>query len=247
MKAVEVMTRPVITIAAEESVDRAVDLMLTHRISGLPVVDAQGRLTGIVTEGDFLRRVEPAAGPQRPRWLEFVLGAGRLADDYVLVHGRHVADVMTRQVVSVTEETPLKEVAALLMDRRIKRLPVLRDGMVVGIVSRSDLLRTVTRKAADVLSGAEADARIRDGLLAELKTQRWTPASTLVVTVQDGVVDLRGVVFDDRQRRALRVAAESIPGVRGVVDHLTWVEPNSGVVVADDDRGDGEAAADRAG
>ncbi|SMH46878.1 CBS domain-containing protein [Azospirillum agricola] len=228
MKVLDVMTSPALTVGPGASVEEAVALMIGKRISGIPVVEADGRLAGIVTEGDFLRRVECGTERQRPRWLEFLVGPGRIADEYIHSHGRRVEDVMTRKVVTVDENADLGAAVALMEEHRVKRLPVLRDGRIVGVVSRSDLLRTLARPAAAVESG---DARIREGFLAELSAQRWAPSSSLVVTVTDGVVDLRGVVFDDRQRRALRVMAEAIPGVRRVEDRLVWVEPNSGVVL----------------
>ncbi|MBP2227839.1 CBS-domain-containing membrane protein [Azospirillum agricola] len=230
MKVLDVMTSPVLTVGPGASVEEAVALMIGKRISGIPVVEADGRLAGIVTEGDFLRRVECGTERQRPRWLEFLVGPGKIADEYIHTHGRRVEDVMTRKVVTVDEDADLGAAVALMEEHRVKRLPVLRDGRIVGVVSRSDLLRTLARPAIAAAANG-GDARIREGFLAELGAQRWAPSSALVVTVTDGVVDLRGVVFDDRQRRALRVMAEAIPGVRRVEDRLVWVEPNSGVVL----------------
>lgn len=231
MKVVDVMTSPVVTVTPDDSVEDAVRLMLGRGISGLPVLDAEGALVGVVTEGDLLHRVECGTERKRAHWLDFLLGTARAAADYVHDHGRKVAELMTRNVLTVAEDTPLSDVVGLMEERHIKRLPVLRDGRLVGVVSRSDLLRALIR-AADAIKGATSDdARIRAALLAEMEAQSWVPRSSLVVTIQDGVVDLRGVIYDDWQRKALRVMAENVPGVRRVSDNLVWVEPNSGMVI----------------
>ena len=147
MKASDVMTVGAATIRSDASVPEAARLMLQYAISGLPVVDDAGHLVGIITEGDFLRRTETGTGrPHRPRWLEFLLGPGRLADEYVHSHSRKVEEVMTRQVVTVAEETPVEEIARLMERHRIKRVPVMRDDRVVGIVSRANLLRGLARQ-----------------------------------------------------------------------------------------------------
>lgn len=245
MSVAGIMTRPVITVTTGTSVKEAARLMVGHRISGLPVINPEGSLVGIVSEGDFLRRVECGTERHRPRWLEFLIGPGRMAEEYVHAHGRRVEELMTREVVTIDEATPLADAVALMEEHRVKRLPVMRGDRIVGILSRSDLMRVLVAPAAEAADDAETDARIRDGLSAALAAQSWAPRSSLVATVRDGVVDLRGVVFDDRQRRALTVMAENIPGVRRVCDHLTWVEPHSGVILtpADDGAADLPAAA----
>ncbi len=233
MKAKDVMTRGVVTIDLEATVLQAMRLMLQNQISGLPVVDGGGRIVGMVTEGDFLRRAEIGTERRRPRWFEWLIQPGRRADEYVHSHGRKVAEVMTPEPRTITEDTPLDEVVRLMERHRIKRLPVLRDGRPVGIVSRANLLHalaSVVREAKPALSSDEA---IRAALLAELQAQKWAPLALINVVVRNGVVDLWGTITSERQRQALIVAAENIPGVKAVKENLAWVEPMSGMVVYD--------------
>jgi CBS domain-containing protein len=205
--------------------------MLQRDISGLPVVDELGQLVGIVTEGDFLRRAETGKERRRPRWLTFLLGPGRLAQEYVHTHGRKVAEVMTPDVASVTEYTALGEIVRLMERRRIKRVPVTRDGKLVGIVSRGNLLRAMASLAGEVVASSTGDNEIRDRLLAEFTKQPWVPQVSTNVIVRNGIVHLWGVIFEEEQRQAMIVAAENIQGVKGVEDHLVWVEPTSGLVI----------------
>jgi CBS domain-containing protein len=229
MKAHDVMTWGAITVKPDESVTRAAPLMLENKISGLPVVDDKGQLVGIVTEGDFLRRGELGTQRQRPRWLEFLLGPGRLAAEYVQTSGRKVAQIMTPEPKTITPETPLEEVVRLMERHRIKRLPVVQDGKLVGIVSRADLLHALGSIARELKPAASDDATIREQIIAECAKQRWAPHINVVV--RDGAVDLWGVISDDRKREAFIVAAENVPGVKAVHDHLAWIEPMSGIVV----------------
>jgi CBS domain-containing protein len=203
--------------------------MLQRKFSGLPVVDPAGTLVGMVTEGDFLRRTETGTVRRRPRWLEFVMGPGPLAADYAHAAGRLVADVMTRDVLTVTEDTPLQEIVSLMERHRVKRLPVVRGREIVGIVTRQNLLHALIRQRAAAEPVVTDDTTIRERLLAELKTQPWAPQ--IDVFVQDGKVRLSGTIFDDRQRDAVRVAAENIPGVKSIEDQLAWIEPTSGMVI----------------
>jgi CBS domain-containing protein len=229
MKAHDVMTWGAITVGPDESVTRAVRLMLQNKISGLPVVDDEGEFVGIVTEGDFLRRGELGTQRQRPRWLEFLLGPGRLAAEYVQASGQKVAQVMTREAKTISPETPLEEVVRLMEHHRVKRLPVVQDGKLVGIVSRADLLHALGSVARDLKPVDGDDATIREQIMAECAKQRWAPHINVVV--RDGVVELWGVITDDRARDAFIVAAENVPGVKDVQDHLAWIEPMSGMVL----------------
>ena len=231
MKAADVMTHKVVSVQPDTPVAEAVRLMLQDDISGLPVIDTLGRLVGIVTEGDFLRRTETGTERQRPRWLSFLLGPARLAQEYVHTHGQKVAEVMTSDVFSVTELTPLAKIVELLERHRIKRVPVTRDGKLVGIVSRADLLRAMASLAGEVVPTAPDDSAIRKTLLGEFAKQPWVPQVSTNVIVRNGVVHLWGVIFDEEQRQAMIVAAENAPGVKGVEDHLVWVEPTSGLVI----------------
>lgn len=235
MKASDLMTTHVVTIPPEASIAEAIRIMLQKRVSGLPVVDAGGALVGVVTEGDFLRRGELATERHRPRWLEFLVGPHRLADEYVRAHARKVADVMSADVATVTEETPVDAVVQLMEKRRVKRLPVLRHGKVVGIISRANLLLALARIAAKsppAIDDALADdMTIRSRVLAEIDKQVWAPRALLEVTVTEGVVHLRGVILDEKDRQALRVLAETVPGVKGIEDHLEYVPPMPAIAV----------------
>ena len=231
MKAEDIMTQPVMTIAPDASIVEAVRLMLQYKFSGLPVVDASGNLVGIVTEGDFLRRIETGTQRRRPRWIEFLVGPGRLADEYVHSSGRRVEEVMTAEVQTVQQDAPLKDIVQLMERCGIKRLPVLRGRTLVGIVTRANLMRALMGaiKGAPRVSTND-DATIRQRLLDELEKQAWAPAGAIDVAVNDGVVILSGVITDERERRALCVAAENIPGVKKVEDQLAWLVPGTGMV-----------------
>jgi CBS domain-containing protein len=227
----DVMTRHVVSVLPDEFVVDAARLMLEKKISGLPVVDDTEKLVGVVTEGDFLRRAEIGTKRQRPRWVEFFMGPGRLADEYVRFSGRKIRDVMTRDVHAVAPDTPLSDVVRLMERHNIKRLPVVDDSKLVGIVTRANLLHAMASFVHEVAPARAEDIAIREQLLAELATQPWAPVTVIDVTVRDGVVQLSGAITEERQRQALRVAAENIPGVRKVEDYITWVEPVSGFYV----------------
>ena len=228
MQVRDVMTRNVISVGADRSVLEAAQLMLDNRISGLPVLDAAGKLVGIVSEGDFLRRGEIGTQRQRPKWLEFLLGPGRLAGEYVHASGRKVEEVMTPDPWTVTEDDSLGTVVELMERRHVKRLPVLRDGRLVGIVSRANLMDAFTELAHYRHGPADDDATIRGRILAALADARWAP--NIEVVVHDGVAELFGIITDERERKGLIVAAENVAGVKKVHDHLVWVEPMSGAV-----------------
>jgi len=159
------------------------------------------------------------------------MGPGRIAGEYVRTHGRKVEEIMTSDVVSVTQETPLGEVVGLMERRRIKRLPVLGDDVLVGIVSRADLLRSLLHALEAQHSETRRDDEILEQIQAELAKAAWVPRDGLSIAVKDGIVDLNGVILDEKEREALRVVAENTPGVRAVEDHLVWVEPVSGTII----------------
>jgi CBS domain-containing protein len=231
MNASDVMTREIISVRPDTTVAEAIRMMLDNRISGLPVIDEAGRLVGILTEGDLLRRGETGTERHRPRWLEILIGPGRLAEEYVRTHGRKIGEVMTRDPVSVTPDTSLKEIVELMERRRIKRVPVLDGEAPVGIISRADLLRGLAGALEATPVAAMSDAEIRERILAELARTAWVPRDGIAITVENGIVDLNGVILDEKERGALRVAAENVPGVRAVEDHLVWVEPVSGTII----------------
>lgn len=230
MKASDVMTRDVITVRRETSVTNAIRLILDNNVSGLPVLD-NGKVIGILTEGDLLRRSETGTEKHRPRWLEIAMGPGRMAGEYVRTHGRRVAEIMTTDLVSVAGDTPLDEVVGLMERRRIKRVPVIEGEVLVGVVSRLDLLRALLCAIEAQHSEHRGDDNIREQIMAELANAAWVPRDGLSISVKDGVVDLNGVILDEKEREALRVVAENVPGVRSVEDHLVWIEPVSGTVI----------------
>jgi CBS domain-containing protein len=235
MKAKDIMSSPVVSVEADTPILQAVRIMLQRRVSGLPVVDKDGHLVGIVTEGDFLRRAETGTQRRRPRWLEFVIGPGRLAAEYTRSHARKVGEVMTPDPVTVTEHTALEDIVKLMEKRQIKRLPVVLGSYVVGIVSRANLLHALASVSREAKPAELADETIRARLLEELGKQPWAPLALINPIVRNGVVELWGSITDERERQALVVAAENIPGVKAVRDHLAWVDATSGMVIYQSD------------
>lgn len=231
MRAKDVMSSGIITVGSESPVLQAARLMLQNRISGLPVVDSTGRLAGIVTEGDFLRRSELGTQRRRARWLEFLMGPGKIAGEYAHAGGRKVDEVMTPEVHTVTEDTPLSDVVETMERYHVKRVPVVRGEKPVGMVTRANLLRAFAAAAHEFPPPLTSDSAIREALMATLKQESWAPAAAMDVSVADGVVTLTGVILDNRQRTALHVAAENIPGVKKIDDRLVWIEPMSGMVL----------------
>jgi CBS-domain-containing membrane protein len=231
MKAKDVMTSTVISVQPDATILQAARQMLQHHISGLPVIDKSGRIVGILSEGDFLRRRETQTARKHSRWLEFLMGPGRLAAEYSHSHANRVAQAMTTDVQTVTEDAQLEDIVELMESHRIKRVPVLRGNKVVGIVTRSNLVHAMVSLARAEPKAAKDDTTIREKLLAEMEKESWAPAAMVNVIVRDGVVELWGVIIDERQRDALKVAAENIPGVKSVKDHMVWLEPTSGMII----------------
>jgi len=219
MKVKDVMSRNVICVHTDDSILAAARLMLQNRISGLPVIDKDNELIGIVTEGDFLRRGELGTPRRSPKWLEFILGPGRLAEEYVHTAGRKVDEIMTTDPFTVDEDDSLEKVVELMERHHIKRLPVIRRGRMVGIISRANLMHALAMLAPDARSTSSTDTEIRDDITAALAKQDW--AGRVNVVVRNGVVE--------RERQALIVVAENVPGVKGIRDHVVWVEPMSGM------------------
>jgi CBS domain-containing protein len=225
----EVMSREVVAVRQDATLGPAVRLMLDKQFSGLPVVDEAGRLVGILTEGDLLRRVETGT-EAKGGWLANFFGAGAQAARYVQANTRRVADLMTPEVVSVAVDTPLSEVVQLMEQYHIKRLPVLRDGKLAGIISRSDLVRALGDALAPVAHTAD-DATVVHRIREELGKQPWAHTRAVSVACENGHVVLDGCVFDMREREAVRVLAENIPGVKAVDNRLACIEPNTGTMI----------------
>ena len=220
MKARDVMVSPVVTVKPDSSVREAARIFLERRISAVPVVDDAGKLVGIISEGDLMRRSEAGTERRRSWWLNAFTSDETLAAEYTRAHARKVADVMTPDVITATPDTPLQDIAALLEKNAIKRVPIVEKDRLVGILSRANLVQAVA-SAKESLEIPPSDAMIRDQLLNHLKQQAWADTRLLNVTVNGGVVDLWGIAPPaEAERRALRVAAESIPGVKAVNDNM---------------------------
>jgi CBS-domain-containing membrane protein len=227
MQVKDIMTRKVISVRSNEPIVRAARVMLQNNISGLPVVDAEGELVGMVTEGDFLRRSELGTQRRRPKWLEFIVGPGRLAEEFVSSTGKKVEEIMTPDPVTATLDDSLEDVVELMERHHIKRLPVIESGRMVGIVSRANLMHALASLARDTTAPAGDDSKIRGNVMAAIGEQKWAPRVNVIV--KNGVAELWGAITDERERLALIVATENVAGVGQVHDHLVWVEPMSGM------------------
>jgi CBS domain-containing protein len=218
-RAADIMTREVVSVAPETPVSDIAKVLHARHVSGVPVVDSDGDLVGIVSEGDLMKHVGAIGSDPQPRswWLRLFGDRTSLAEEYAKSHARRARDVMTKNVVTVEENAPLGDVARLLERHRIKRLPVVRDGKLVGIVTRGNLVQVLATSPATAHVSPD-DREIQERLSAELAAQPWGTFSNALV--QDGIVHLWGLVDSEAERRALRVLAENVPGVKGVEDHL---------------------------
>src|ERR1700761_3315226 len=230
MRAHQIMTKDVITVTPHTSIEETAKIMLRTHISGLPVLDDAGRLVGIVSESDFLRRSEIGTGRKRPAWLQFFIGPSRAATDFVHERGRKVEDVMTKDPITVDEETPLEDLVRLMEKKGIKRLPVMDGNTLKGIVTRSNLLQAVASMAHEIPDPTADDDHIRNRILRTVNATDWRPIG-FEVTVRKGVVHLHGIITTDEARQATIVAAENIDGVKKVHDHLCFVDTYSGFYV----------------
>jgi CBS-domain-containing membrane protein len=219
MKARDVMVSPVITVNSHASVKSVAETFMKHRISAVPVMGDNGKMVGIVSEGDLLHRAEAGTEKEHPWWLRGFVGPETLAIEYVKAHARKVTDVMTRRVVTVSPETPVQEIATLLEKHSIKRVPIVENGQLVGIVSRANLIQAVAT-AGKGLEIPLSDSAIRDRLMSHLKARTWMHTDLLNVTVNGGAVDLWGIAYSEAERKAILVAAETTPGVCVVHDNM---------------------------
>ena len=220
MIASDVMVHDVVTIGPEEDVSKAVKLLVDHDISALPVVDDERRVIGILSEADLLHRDKIGTEQHRAWWLEAVTPASVLALDYAKSHGRKVAEVMSEDIISADENTPLSDLANILEKNRIKRVPILKDGKLVGIVSRSNLIQALASAPSQPENDQLADRGIRSAILARLAEQSWTDFGERNIVVTNGVVNLWGLVGSPEEHKALLALAESVPGVREVSDEM---------------------------
>ena len=222
LTAKDVMTREVVTVKPDTAVQDIAQLLYSQRISGVPVVDAQEKVVGMVSEGDLMSHVGAIgdAPPKRSWWLRLLGDAPDTAESYTRSHGRTAQDVMSRKVLSVSEDTPLGDIARLLEKNRIKRVPVLADGKLVGLISRANLLRGLAVAKPQQASITADDRALGEQITRELRKHPWGAFTNVIV--QDGVAHLWGFIDAESERRAISLIAEEIPGVRGVEDHLTF-------------------------
>ena len=232
MRVKDVMTKKVVSVSPQATVAEALDTMTRSNLSGLPIIDAAGALVGVVSEADFLRRAELGT-EKKPssHWLAAIFLPGRAAEIYTRAHARRVTEIMSTDVAAVDETAGLEEAVALMEKRRVKRLPVLSGGKVVGMITRADFVHALAlflRESYDttLITDDELERRIRE----EMQAQVWAPTASVDIAVKDGVVTLHGVLTDERERNALHALIENIDGVRTVHDHMVWAEPFSGMV-----------------
>jgi CBS domain-containing protein len=231
MRVKDVMTSKIVSVSPQASVAEAIRLMVHSHVSGLPVIDATGKLVGVLSEGDLLRRIEIGT-TKKTHWLEHLFRPGHLADVYKQTHGRKVEELMSTDVSSIDQSLPLGSAVSLMEKRRIKRLPVTDGDKLVGIITRADFIRALGSFVTQAYEeSATSDAEIRSRILEETQHQSWAPKGTLDVDVKDGIVQLRCTLTDERQRDAIKVLAENVPGVRGIDDHLIWVDPIGATVL----------------
>ncbi len=224
MRAADIMTTNVVTVRSDTEVREIADLLLKHRISAVPVVTDDGRIVGLVSEGDLIRRVETETDARHSWWLADAFSTRNKTADYIKTHGRRAADVMTRNVITVSQDTTLSEIARLLEKHHIKRVPVTRDNQLIGIVSRANLLHGLaTRNAEPAGPQPSNDNELRKTVMKEISQAVGSDAPMINAIVSDGVVELWGNVESEMKKKAAEVAAESAPGVKSVKNHIHLV------------------------
>lgn len=244
MIAADIMSRSVVAISPDAPLVQALRLMIDHHVSGLPVIDMEGQAVGILTEGDLMRRAETGTEGQAPGWFASFFTPGRLAGQYVHTHGRRVSEIMTQPATVVEENAALSDAVALMQRMKIKRLPVVRGEKVVGIVSRADLVRVLAHTLGAPAATAD-DAVIRRKIVDGLAAEPWGQSKSIGVAVENGAVLLDGSVFDMRERMAISVLAENVPGVKRVENRLVCIEPRSGVLIYNPDEEVNSAVSDQ--
>jgi CBS domain-containing protein len=221
MKATDIMDAPGPSVSPDTPIVEAVRKMLEHKVSGLPVVDEEGRLVGMITEGDLLRRSELGTERKLTGFAAVQAGAQKLAEEFVRAHAQTIGDVMTREPVAIEEETAIAAVVALIEEKHLHLIPVVRRGSLIGMIGRPCLLRALIERAEAQVEKPTDDESIRTALLALYDREAWAPLSQVDVIVRNGNVELRGNVTDPTKRKALVVAAQAIAGVKSVKDHLS--------------------------
>jgi len=220
MKAADVMVSNVITVGINASIGEVAAVLLNNHISGAPVVNEKGELVGIVSEGDLIRRPEIGTAKRHSWWLELISNKWASATEYIKSHSRKIADVMTRDVITAKPDTPLGDIASMLERNRIKRVPIVEGGKLVGLVSRANILQALASATKKLSSLTTAnDSELRKKVQSRLAAEPWRP-TMLTVTVQDGTVDLWGLVHSVEEKKAAQLATETTPGVRAVVNNI---------------------------
>lgn len=220
MKASEIMTTDVVTVGPETPVKDIAVLMTKHRISGVPVVDADGNLVGILSESDLLHRTETGTERQRKWWLGMFQDSNTLAREFTKSHGLKAADIMTKSVTTIEGSAELGQVAELLEKKKLKRVPVVSGGKLAGIVTRGDLVRAFAQAADAPKPAMESDAEISKVIGEKIRDMPWLRESYVSVLVNNGIAEVNGMVPTEEQRQALKVLVEEVPGVKGVAEHI---------------------------
>lgn len=225
MRVKDVMTCPVISVATNASLSEAIAFMIQNKLSGLAVLDDTGQLCGLVSEGDLMRRVELGSGMADESWWARLLSSKGPAETYRRTNGRRVADVMTHHPITIEEGDTLGNAARLMQKHRIKRLPVLRDKTLVGMLSRADFVKALQIFVEPAYEEAAiSDVEIKARILVEVDHQTWSSSCLLHVAVADGRVILTGEAPTEDQKAAIRVAAENVPGVQSVDNQILIIE-----------------------
>lgn len=226
----DVMSRDVVSACPSTSLGDAVRTMIAHHLSGLPVVsEVDGMLVGMITEGDLLRRVELGTDGAPAGWFKSLLHPSAVAEDYVSTHSRRVDGVMARNPFYVTPDTPLSDVVKVMQERHFKRLPVLENNKLVGMIGRAEMIRTLIAKLIEVPVEPMSDAQILEAVQEGLKHAKWAPKSGLNISVEDQLVTVAGTIFSDGERLGVITLVENVPGVKSVRDELVFVDPGSGL------------------
>jgi CBS domain-containing protein len=230
MRVKDIMTEDVITVTEDATLLQALRKLVDSKVSALVVIGDSGEPIGVLSEGDLMRRAELGTDKPRRGWFEFLSGGGHAAEDYILSHGRQVAELMTRSALTIHEDAEIKDAVDVMIANKVKRLVVVRDRKAIGVLARSDLLKALLA-ALDRPEVVRSDDQIFTDIIGRMSKQSWAPRGSIHTDVADGVVTLEGAIADERLRGALKVLIETVPGVRSVRDKLAWIEPESGYLV----------------
>jgi CBS domain-containing protein len=220
MKASDIMVRRVLTTHPQTSVSQVAKQLVDNDISALPVVDDAGNVVGVISEADLMHRKELGSEKTRAWWIEAMTPGATLADEFAQSHGKRVEELMSTRVISATPDASLGEIASLLEKHRIKRVPIMKDGKIVGIVSRSNLVQALASAKSNGVTAADKDHTIRADIVAKLGEQQWTDFGDRNIVVVNGVACVWGLVGSPSERKALIALVEGVPGVTDVRDEM---------------------------